>query len=32
MSLIRYAPQTHRGLGWCIYDHKFLEKLLSTQV
>ncbi len=23
MSLIRHAAQTHRGLGWCIYDHKF---------
>ncbi len=26
MSLIRYASQTHRGLGWCIYDHKFRRK------
>ena len=23
MSLIRHAAQTHRGLGWCVYDHKF---------
>ncbi len=23
MSLICHAAQTHRGLGWCIYDHKF---------
>ena len=26
MSLIRHAAQTHRGLGWCIYDHKFRQK------
>ncbi|CAB3993578.1 gag [Paramuricea clavata] len=26
MSLIRYASQTHRGFGWCIYDHKFRRK------
>ena len=26
MSLIRHAAQTHRGLGWCIYDHKFRRK------
>lgn len=23
MSLIRHAAHNHRGLGWCIYDHKF---------
>ena len=23
MSLIRHAAHTHKGLGWCIYDHKF---------
>ena len=23
LTLIRHAAQTHRGLGWCIYDHKF---------
>ena len=23
MSLIRHVAQTHRGLGWCVYDHKF---------
>ena len=23
LSLIRHAAQTHRGLGWCVYDHKF---------
>ena len=32
MSLIRHAAQTHRGLGWCIYDHKFDVKLLSIPV
>ena len=26
MTLIRHAAQTHRGLGWCIYDHKFRRK------
>ena len=26
MSLIRHAAQTHKGLGWCIYDHKFRRK------
>jgi hypothetical protein len=26
MSLIRHAAHTHRGLGWCIYDHKFRSK------
>ena len=26
MSLIRHAAQTHRGLDWCIYDHKFRRK------
>jgi hypothetical protein len=26
MSLIRHAARTHRGLGWCIYDHKFRQK------
>ena len=26
MSLIRYAARTHRGLGWCVYDHKFRQK------
>ena len=26
MSLIRHAAHTHRGLGWCVYDHKFRSK------
>ena len=26
MTLIRHAAQTHRGLGWRIYDHKFRRK------
>ena len=26
MSLIRHAAQTHQGLGWCVYDHKFRRK------
>ena len=26
MTLIRHAAQTHRGLGWCIYYHKFRRK------
>jgi hypothetical protein len=25
-SLIRLTAQTHRGRGWCIYDHKFRYK------
>ena len=26
MSIIRYAAQSHKGLGWCIYDFKFRQK------
>ena len=26
MTLIRPAAQTDRGMGWCIYDHKFRAK------
>lgn len=26
MSIIRYAAQFHKGLGWCIYDFKFRQK------
>ena len=26
MSMIRHAAQTHPGLGWSIYDHKFRSK------
>ncbi|CAB4017097.1 Hypothetical predicted protein, partial [Paramuricea clavata] len=26
LSLIRHAAQTHRGLGWCVYDYKFRRK------
>ena len=26
MSLIRHAAHTHRGLGWCMYDHKLRSK------
>ncbi|XP_078351960.1 uncharacterized protein LOC144636646 [Oculina patagonica] len=26
MSVIRYAAQFHKGLGWCIYDFKFRQK------
>ena len=26
LSLIRHTAQTHQGLGWCVYDHKFCRK------
>ena len=26
LSLIRYAANYHRGLGWCVYDVKFRQK------
>jgi len=31
LSLIRYAANYHRGLGWCVYDVKFRQKAASNK-
>jgi hypothetical protein len=32
MSLTRHAAQTHQGLGWCVYDHKFTRKAACSSL
>lgn len=31
MSLIRYAAQYHKGLGWAVYDFKFRQKAAANR-
>ena len=31
LSLIRYAANYHRGLGWCVYDVKFRQKAAANK-
>ena len=31
MSLIRYAARFHKGLGWCVYDIKFRQKVATNK-
>ncbi len=31
LPLSRYAAKYHRGLGWCVYDVKFRQKVAANK-